>query len=128
MPTRTHTLPIPSGDRKNHPLHRGLMRYFPAALAGVSMISKIGNEKHNPSEEMRHARGKSMDHSDCILRHLMDMDEDMGKGVGLDENGVPQVYYLAWRALALAQEWAEKNDGAPLAPGAKLPEEDHGTK
>lgn len=127
MLRRTHTLPISSAERKNFPLHRGLMRYFPAALAGVSMISKIGNDKHNPGEEMHHARGKSMDHADCILRHLMDMEEDMGEGRGLDENGVPQVYYLAWRALALAQEWSEKND-FPIAPGAKLPEETDGKK
>lgn len=115
------TLPTDSKERKDYPLFRGLLRYFPAALAGVARISKIGNDKHNPGEEMHHARGKSMDHADCIIRHLMDLGEDFGQGVGRDENGVPQVFYVAWRALALAQEWAEANLGAPLAPGAKLP-------
>jgi hypothetical protein len=115
---RTTTLPTDSGARKDIPLFRGPLRYFPAALAGVARICKIGNDKHNPGEEMHHARGKSMDHADCIVRHLVDMDQDGG----LDADGVPQVYYIAWRALALAQEWAEKHDGAPLAPGARLPE------
>lgn len=117
------TLPADSEARKNVPLYRGLLRYFPAALAGVARVSKLGNDKHNPGEPMHHSRGKSTDHADCILRHLMDLDEDFGKGVGRDENGLPQVDMLAWRALALAQEWHEQNDGAPLAPGAKRPED-----
>lgn len=118
---RTHTLPQDSAARKNYPLHRGLVRYFPAALAAVANVSKLGNDKHNPGEELHHARGKSMDHTDCIIRHLMDADEDFGKGKGRDENGVPQLAMLAWRALAALQQWLEENDGAPLAPGAKLP-------
>lgn len=115
----SHTLPLDSAARKEVPLFRGLLRYFPAAAALVARISKVGNDKHNPGEEMHHARGKSNDHADCIMRHLMDLDADFGKGAGRDENGVPQVGYIAWRALALAQEWLEANEGAPLAPGAK---------
>lgn len=97
-----------------------MVRYFPAAIAAVAKVSKVGNDKHNPGEEMNHARGKSMDHADCILRHLIDMEEDFGKGKGYDENGVAQVAYVAWRALALAQEWLEKNEHVPIAPGAKV--------
>jgi len=93
---------------------RGLLRYFPAALAGVASISQWGNDKHNPGEEMNHARGKSMDHADCIIRHLMDLDENGGR----DEDGHPQVAYIAWRALALAQEWYEEHEGKPFAPAA----------
>jgi hypothetical protein len=114
------TLPKDSTARKDTPLYRGLLRYFPAALAGVARLSKLGNDKHNPGEEMHHARGKSTDHADCQMRHLMDISEDFGHGVGLDENGIPQVDMIAWRALALAQEWHEAH-GAPLAPGARLP-------
>lgn len=115
------TLPKDSNERKRRPLFRGPLRYFPAALAGVAEVCQIGNEKHNPGEELHHARGKSTDHADCILRHLLDLAEDFGKGAGRDENGVPQVLYIAWRALALAQEWLETNTAAPLAPGARLP-------
>jgi len=114
------TLPLDSNERKNYPLFRGPLRYFPAAIAAVARVCKIGNDKHNPGQEMHHARGKSTDHPDCIVRHMLDMGEDSGKGKGRDENGVPQVDYIAWRALAMAQQWHEENDGAPLAPGAKL--------
>jgi len=114
------TLPTSSEARKEVPVYRGVLRYFPSAIASVAAVSKIGNDKHNPGEEMHHARGKSMDHSDCIIRHLIDLSEDFGAGVGRDENGVPQVAYIAWRALALAQEWLEAAGEAPLAPGAKL--------
>lgn len=111
------TLGDDSTERKDTPLFRGLLRYFPAALAAAARISKIGNDKHNPGEEMHHARGKSTDHADCIMRHLV----DLGERDGVDENGVPQVGYIVWRALALAQEWLEENQGAPLAPAAVLP-------
>jgi len=113
------TLPEKSEDRKDFPLYSGPVKYFPKALAEVAYICKIGNDKHNPGQPLHHARGKSADHADCILRHMIDMEEDYGKGVGRDEQGVPQVAYIAWRALALAQEWYEKHDGTPIAPGAK---------
>lgn len=120
-PTRVGTtLPTDSTARKNFPLWRGLLRYFPAALAGAAKVSKLGNDKHNPGQELHHARGKSMDHGDCVLRHMLDVDADYGKGVGLDEDGVPQVDYIVWRALAFAQEWHEAH-GAPLAPAARVP-------
>src|SRR5690348_15140244 len=66
------TLPTDSGARKDIPLARGLLDYFPAALARVAELSRIGNEKHNPGEDLHHARGKSGDHADCILRHLVE--------------------------------------------------------
>ncbi len=115
----TTTLPLGSADRKQHPLAEGVLWYFPAALAAVAKLSKAGNDKHNPGEPLHHARGKSTDHADCILRHLVDLKECYGQGLGRDENGVPQVAMIAWRALALAQEWLEENEDAPLAPNAK---------
>jgi hypothetical protein len=114
-----NTLPVGSSDRKGIPLYEGVLKYFPAALAAVAHVSKVGNDKHNPGEPLHHSRGKSNDHADCIIRHLVDLTEDRGCGVGYDEDGLSQVAYIAWRALALAQEWLEKNEGAPLAPGAK---------
>lgn len=118
------TLPEDSTKRKEHPMYTGLLKYFPAALAGVAKVSKVGNEKHQPGKPMQHARGKSADHEDCILRHLVDLSEDRGHGAGRDENGIAQVLYIAWRSLALAQEWLEKNDGAPVAPAATFDEKD----
>lgn len=120
------TLPQDSLLRKEYPLYRGLWRYFPAALAGVARHSKIGNDKHNPGEEMHHARGKSTDHEDCILRHLMDLQDILVREGELPmiqpdiEAALAEANALAWRALALSQKLHEKIGGAPLAPGARV--------
>lgn len=116
------TLPVDSKERKEYPLFRGCLKYFPAALAGVAKTSKAGNDKHNPGEELYHARGKSTDHPDCILRHLMDTADliaamERGEPVSQEEILI-EANSLAWRALAFSQEIHEKF-GAPLAPGAK---------
>jgi hypothetical protein len=108
---RAATLPTDSAARKDVPLARGCLDYFPAALAEVARVSKAGNDQHNPGEEMHHARGKSTDHADCILRHLMD------RGA-LDTDGQRHTAKAAWRALALLQEELEAA-GAPMARGAK---------
>ncbi len=113
-------LPGGSQERKNIPLARGLLDYFPAALAAVAELSRVGNEKHNPGEPMHHARGKSSDHADCILRHLVDRGTTYTETVA----GAPVVLRhstaLAWRALALLQEELEAEGLAPLARGAKV--------
>lgn len=117
------TLPTDSTDRKNYPIFRGCLRYFPAALAGISNISKLGNDKHNPGQDMHHARGKSLDHGDCIMRHLIDVEDLLAAFNRNDttvtaQNILVEVNQMAWRALALSQELHEKF-GSPLAPGAK---------
>lgn len=109
----TLVLPADSSARKEYPMTEGLLDYFPAALAEVSRVSKKGNDQHNPGQPMHHARGKSMDHPNCIVRHLVD------RG-GFDTDGLRHSAKLAWRALALLQEELEAA-GAPLARGAKLP-------
>ncbi len=116
------TLPTDSNERKGFPLFRGCIRYFSAALAGVSRISKIGNDKHNPGEPLHHARGKSTDHGDCIIRHLIDLEDLQAALERGNENITPQqilneVDQMAWRALAFSQELHERF-GAPVAPGA----------
>lgn len=107
------TLPTDSGVRKTLPIARGVLDYFPAALAEVAKLSLIGNEKHNPGQELHHARGKSSDHADCIIRHLLE------RGV-VDTDGLLHDVKVAWRALAMLQEALEAR-GAPLARGARLP-------
>lgn len=122
---KTMTLPTDSNERKNYPILSGCIKYFPAALAGVSKVSKAGNDKHNPGEPLHHARGKSTDHADCIVRHLIDVQDLIAgdersaltpKGV---EDLLTEVSSLAWRALAYSQELHEKFGKVPLAPGAK---------
>lgn len=105
------TLPLDAAARKAIPLASGCFYYFPAALAAVAKLSKIGNDQHNPGEPLHHARGKSSDHADTILRHLLD--------AGLvDTDGVRHSTKVAWRALALLQEELEREEGAPLARNA----------
>jgi len=112
-----------SAARKEYPIHTGCLRYFPAAIAGVSRASKTGNDKHNPGEDLYHARGKSMDHSDCIIRHLLDVDDLIAKLLrGEDlaiEEILEEVNSMAWRALAYSQELHEKLGAAPMAPSAR---------
>jgi hypothetical protein len=109
----TPTLPTDSESRKNVPLAAGLLDYFPAALAAVAAVSKSGNEKHNPGEPLHHARGKSTDHADCIMRHLVD------RGTVDPEDGQRHSAKVAWRALALLQEELEEAGVAPLPRGAR---------
>jgi len=108
-------LPHGSDARKNVPLARGLLDYFPAALAEVAKVSKYGNDKHNPGEELHHARGKSTDHADCVLRHLVD------RGTIDPDTGMRHSALVAWRALALLQQELEDAGEAPLPRGARLP-------
>lgn len=105
-------LPTDSQDRKGIPMCRGLLDYFPDALAAVAQLSQIGNDKHNPNEELHHARGKSMDHADCIVRHLVE------RGA-VDTDGLSHSVKVAWRALALLQEELEQAHNLPLPRGAR---------
>lgn len=100
-----------SEERKKFPMARGLLDYFPDALAEVAKVSYLGNEKHNPGQPMHHARGKSADHADCIIRHLV------GRG-GFDGD-IRESAALAWRALALLQEELEAEHDLSLPKGAK---------
>lgn len=111
VPTKGR-LPETAEARKNVPLCRGVFDYFPDALAAVAALSKRGNDQHNPGQEMHWARGKSTDHADCILRHLMD------RGL-IDTDGIPHSVKVAWRALALAQEEIEKLQDLPLSRGSR---------
>ncbi|MGH7261586.1 MAG: dATP/dGTP diphosphohydrolase domain-containing protein [Nitrospiraceae bacterium] len=105
------TLPTEAVERKAVPLCTGVLDYFPAALAEVARVSKVGNDQHNPGEPLHWARGKSMDQADCLLRHLVE------RGT-VDVDGVLHSAKLAWRALALLQLELEA-DGAPMSRGSQ---------
>lgn len=96
--------------RKSQPMARGLLDYFPRALAAVSNVSFVANEQHNPGEEMHWAKEKSTDHADCIIRHMV----DRGR---VDDDGLRHSAKLAWRALALLET---ELDDALSPPGDKL--------
>src|SRR2546426_383753 len=68
-------LPTKAKARKEIPIATGVLDYFPAALAAVAEVSWEGNNQHNPGEPLHWARGKSADHADCAVRHLMQRGE-----------------------------------------------------
>lgn len=107
------SLPDDADARNAFPMADGLLDYFPNALAEISAVSRVGNDQHNPGEPMHHARSKSKDHANKIIRHLI----DRGKR---DSKGIRHTAYLAWRALALLQEEIERDTGAPLPRNARI--------
>lgn len=119
---RKRLLPEDSAARKQYPMCEGLFDYFPDALAATAQISFKGNQKHNPGEPLHHSRGKSMDHADCIARHLVE------RG-GRDAAGNRHSAQLVWRALALLQEELEREYNLPLPRNARydvVPDKDRG--
>lgn len=103
-------------ERKASPVWSGLHDHFPAACELVARLSKKGNDKHNPGQPLQHARGKSNDHADCLLRHQRDV------GTIDEEMGLDHAVAVAWRAFAQLQELAERQYGWPVAPNARMPE------
>lgn len=91
------SLPTDYAARKATPIYSGCLAYFPDALAAVARLSLKANEKHNPGEPLHWSKGKSNDHADCLVRHLLEqgtLDEEMQES---------HTVHVAWRALALLQ-------------------------
>ena len=89
-------LPVNAQLRKGIPLQTGLFDYFPDALVAVAVLSRIGNDQHNPGEPLHWSRDKSMDHGDTLLRHQMQ------HGL-VDDDRVRHSTKVAWRSLAQLQ-------------------------
>lgn len=101
-----------SDKRKAIPIHSGVVRYFPDALAEVAALSHAGNEKHNKGESLHWARSKSTDELDALCRHLAEAGT-------LDSDGFYHDVKIAWRALANLQKLLEKARGLPISPGSR---------
>jgi hypothetical protein len=115
------TLPVDSAFRKEIPVHSGTYEYFPAAMVCIALLSKLSNDKHTPGEPLQHARGKSMDHPDCIARHTLDLSDLLAHGAtDAEVQALEEATCRAWRACAEVQQLSERI-GAPLAPAAVLP-------
>jgi hypothetical protein len=83
-------------ERKAMPITTGVLDYFPLAMAEVAKVSKAGNDQHNPGQPLHWDKTKSLDHADCISRHLIDRGSR-------DTDGMRHSAKLVWRALALLQ-------------------------
>lgn len=90
--------------RKERPVFRGVLQYFPDAIMEVAHVSWVGNEQHNPGTEMHWDRSKSKDEADACVRHLMESGT-------LDSDGLRHSAKAAWRALANLQKEIEKEKG-----------------
>lgn len=105
---KTVVAPTDAKTRKALPLATGVLDYFPEALLEVAGLSKIGNDQHNPGQPLHWDKTKSMDHADCILRHMVD------RGTR-DTDGVRHSAKVAWRALAMLQiEIEQEKSNEPL--------------
>lgn len=92
---------LTAAERKQRPLYSGVLKYFPDALLEVAYCSWVGNEQHNPGEKLHWARGKSTDHADALMRHLLEAGT-------IDSDGVSHTSKLVWRGLAMLQEEIEQ--------------------
>jgi len=100
-PPKQMVLTTDAEVRKGTPITSGVLDYFPLAMAAVAQCSKAGNDQHNPGQPLHWDRTKSLDHADCIARHLIDRGS-------FDTDGIRHSAKLAWRALALLQTELEK--------------------
>jgi hypothetical protein len=92
--------------RKQRPLWSGVLNYFPDALLEVAHVSWVGNEQHNPGQELHWDRSKSQDEKDACARHLV----ESGK---FDTDGTRHSAKAAWRALANLQKELENDHTGP---------------
>jgi len=112
----TH-VPTDAKTRKSVPLCTGVLDYFPDALLEVATVSRLGNDQHNPGQPLHWSKGKSMDESDALLRHLV----DRGKR---DIDGTRHSAKVAWRALALLQREIEAEQAPVPRPYVRPAEEE----
>ena len=100
------SLPTDAAERKAIPMARGLLDYFPDALAAIADVSRVGNEQHNPGQPLHWSKHLSTDHADCLVRHLLDRGS-------LDTDGLRHSAKMAWRALAMLQTEIENEVDKP---------------
>jgi hypothetical protein len=103
------TLPTDRDARKAMPIYRGVLKYFPDALAEVAAVSLIGNAQHHADKPIHWDKSKSSDEGDALIRHLLEAGTR-------DTDGARHSAKVAWRALALLQREidAERATAAPM--------------
>jgi len=97
-----------SQQRKQRPIHKGVLKYFPDALLEVAHTSWVGNEQHNPGTDLHWDRSKSGDELDACSRHILEAGT-------IDTDGVRHSAKVAWRALANLQKELERDGVAYMS-------------
>ena len=92
--------PTEAERRKAMPVATGFVDYFPDAIREVAILSRVGNDQHNPGKPLHWDRSKSGDESDALMRHFLE------RGT-IDTDGVRHSAKVAWRAMALLQKEIE---------------------
>ena len=82
--TQVKVLPEDAEERKEFPIYRGFMCYFPHAIAAVANLSYKGNQQHHPDKPLHWDMDKSSDELDALMRHMIDGDWEQ----------------VAWRAMS----------------------------
>ena len=103
-------------ERKQRPMFRGLFRYFPDALEAVSYVSYVGNQQHNPGQDLHWDKSKSTDNADALLRHL----KEYAEGKKIDSDGLSILSKVAWRALAVLEIEIEREKLENTHEGVKI--------
>lgn len=110
--TQRQRLDTDSDKRKEYPIHSGVIRYFPDALAEVARLSLEATNKHHPGQPMHWERSKSGDELDALCRHLAEAGT-------LDTDGFFHDVKVAWRSLANLQKLLERERNLPISPASK---------
>jgi hypothetical protein len=87
-------------ERKAIPIATGFIDYFPDAIAEVAVLSRVGNDQHNPGKPLHWDRSKSGDESEALMRHFLE------RGT-MDTDGIRHSAKVAWRAMAALQKEIE---------------------
>ena len=80
-------LPENAKERKNIPVYRGFIKYFPDAIVEVTKLRCKGNQQHHPNASLHWDKNKSTDELDALMRHMLEGDWAA----------------VAWRAMANLQ-------------------------
>lgn len=105
-------LPTDDKSRKALPILTFLTEYFPDAVLEMVKVSVAGNIQHNPElapEDIKWARGKSMDQLNTAFRHMW----DHKTGTVRDSDGQYHLAKTAWRVLAELQLTIERDRAEP---------------
>lgn len=86
-------------DSGKAPIYRGVLSYFPNAIAGVATVSAFGATKYAWNGWLHVPDGHNR-YSDALGRHLTD--EAAGEDVASD-SGLAHDLHIAWNALARAE-------------------------